>query len=228
MSAPSPGRKVVTSPLRRIAQCVLAAGCVLSFAAAFGPIWVVRSGIALAVIAGIAACVLGWREFAAARVRHQAKLTEVARSQSETLTRDRQHNAAVLDTLQLRVNSATEVIDKQRLRIGELASEVSTLHGDNAFLKGEVLHRDSTISSLRETIAARMEELRALTGAEDDDAEVMALPRRVRTKAGEWDALPSADDLWKEGTHPTVVDLRTLETALVLPNFESDDRRLQA
>lgn len=227
MSAPSPGRKVVTSPLRRIAQCVLAAGCVLSFAAAFGPIWVVRSGIALAVIAGIVACVLGWREVAAARVRHQAKLLEVARAQSETLSRDRQHNVAVLDTLQLRFNSATEVIEKQRVRIGELTSEVSTLHGDNAFLKGEVMHRDSTINSLRETISARMEELRALTGAEDDDAEVMALPRRVRTK-NEWDALPSADDLWKEGTHPTVVDLRTLETALVLPNFESDERRLEA
>ena len=34
--------------------------------------------------------------------------------------------------------------------------------------------------------------------------------------------MPEPDDLWTDGTHPTVVDLKMIEMAMVLPNYEAD------
>ena len=36
--------------------------------------------------------------------------------------------------------------------------------------------------------------------------------------------MPTADELWADGSHPTVVDLKMIDTAMVLPNYEADRR----
>jgi len=47
--------------------------------------------------------------------------------------------------------------------------------------------------------------------AVDDDAsvngsiDVVGMPRRAQRS--QWDALPTAEDLWSDGDHPTVADL---------------------
>lgn len=58
------------------------------------------------------------------------------------------------------------------------------------------------------------------------DAEIHALPRRVLVDhAPVGDAFPVADERWSDGSHPTVVELVRIDTAMVLPNYE-EDRRL--
>ena len=54
------------------------------------------------------------------------------------------------------------------------------------------------------------------------DAEVLPLPRHA-AKA-DWDALPSAEDLWAAGNYPTVVDLQKL----AFPAESTDRVRKQA
>lgn len=217
-----PGRKATTSPLRRASQCILAAGSVLAVAAAFGPIWVIRAGVALAVIAGVVACLYAWKEFAQARAEQSKKLLEVSQAQTLALTKERTHNASVIDTLVDRAKVVSAELDQHRTAIATLRSELSSLHGDNAFLKGEITSREATIAALRETVRAREAELSALQAdpdAESGDAEVHQYPRRVLSdQVSEWDALPSTDELWTDGDHPTVIDLRTLDFGL--PNYE--------
>lgn len=77
-----------------------------------------------------------------------------------------------------------------------------------AQLRSEVEQRDGVIGSLRGTVAAHEDELQVLRTR--DDAELHHLPRRVLTVAD------------TEGA----VDLRTLETAMVLPNYEGPARRV--
>lgn len=227
MTSPTPAHLAIMPRSQRLSPCVLLAGAVLSVAAAFGPVWVVRAGIALALIAGVIGCLLAWHDLTAVRRQHSMQNLATGKAHGAALTEERRQHTSVLDTLTDWINTAQAGIESQRIRIGQLTAEISALRGDNAFLKGEVSQREVTIASLRETVAARETELRALTGADDGtDAEIMALPRRVKIDAC-WQALPTAEEPWADGTHPTVVDLRTLEAALVLPNFEVD-QRLQA
>lgn len=220
MSKTKASRKATTSPLRRLSQCVLAVGAILSVSAAFGPIWVVRSGIALAVIGGILACVFAWREVAAQRRANAVNLLEVTKAQTSTLTDERKHNASVVDALVKRSATANTEVERSRVTVAELHSKISTLHGDKAFLQGEIKQREATIVSLRDTVRAREAELIALDG--EEGAEIHPLPRRVLAEHELIFDEAADGDLWSDGGHPTVVDLRTLETAHGMPNYEAE------
>jgi hypothetical protein len=98
---------------------------------------------------------------------------------------------------------------------------VSGLRGDTVFLTSEVSHRETVITALRETVRAREAELISLR--DDGDCEVHHMPRRVLAEhESVWDEIPAVDELWSNGSHPTVVDLKTIDTAMVLPNYEVD------
>ena len=63
------------------------------------------------------------------------------------------------------------------------------------------------ISSLRETVRAREAEL--ITLRDETESDVHHMPRRVLAEhESVWDEIPGADELWTDGSHPTVVDLR--------------------
>ena len=80
-------------------------------------------------------------------------------------------------------------------------------------------HRETVITALRETVRAREAELISLR--DEDDCEVHHMPRRVLAEhESAWDEIPGVDELWTDGSHPTVVDLKMIETAMVLPNYE--------
>ena len=82
-------------------------------------------------------------------------------------------------------------------------------------------HRETVITALRETVRAREAELISLR--EEDDCEVHHMPRRVLAEhESAWDEIPGVDELWTDGSHPTVVDLKMIDTAMVMPNFEAD------
>jgi len=219
---------------------VLVAGTLISVAATFGPVWVVRIGVVVAVAAAVAATLLAWREVRADRRRHAAAMLASARAHGETLRVERAHNSAVLQVVTERNVAALGEITRQQTVIAQLRGEVSSLKGDRAALSAEITRRQEVIASLQDTVRAREAELAALLDVENsengavDEAEgahVHAMPRRVLVdQDGEPGSAPS-DELWTDGTHPTVVDLDLsgldygTRREPVLPNYE-EDRRL--
>jgi hypothetical protein len=214
-------RQAKPTSLRRASEIVLVAGTVLAVIAAFGPGWSVRLGVAVALAAAIMACTFAWRELWVARRRHAKAMLAALKDHGRQLTEERTRNGAVVDALSNRIEDARAVIEKLRVMVAELKMQVSALRGDTVFLTGEVSHRETVITSLRETVRAREAELISLR--DDADCEVHHMPRRVLAEhESVWDEIPGVDELWSNGSHPTVVDLKTIDTAMVMPNYEVD------
>lgn len=227
MTTQPAGRRSASSPLRRAAVHTLIAGAVLAIAAALGPLWVVRAGIVLALVAGVLAVRFAWRESRQERHQHGQQLLSQVRAHNDQLSSERQRNLEIVDVLRRASEDSDEEVVQLQVRIGKLRTELSSLRGDNAALRADVLDRDRRISRLVTDLAAREEELRRLRDA-SQDAEVYAMPRYAekaeKAEKADWDALPTAEDLWSEGNYPTVVDLQKL----AFPNEPVDRARRQA
>jgi hypothetical protein len=205
-------------PLQRISEIVLIVGTVLAAAAASGPIWVVRLGVAAAITAALVACAFAWRAINTARRTHAEAILKGTREHGEALTEERTRNAAVVDTLSRRIRDAGKVIEKQRVTIAVDRQQISRLRGDRVFLMGEVDYRDKVISGLRETVREREAELIVLR--DEPDAEVHHMPRRVLAEHESiWQELNATDDT-AAGSSPTLVDLKIIE--MVIPNHEAE------
>lgn len=218
-------RAAEPSKLRRASGVVLVVGTVLAVVAAFGPIWIVRAGVAVAVVTAIMACVFAYRQLFVVRRQHARDLLIASQRHGEAMHEERTHNASVVEALSLRISQAGEIIQGQRVIIGKLQTQVSSLTGDAVYLRGEIAHRETVIGSLRETVRSREAELIALysDGEENPGADVHHMPRRVLAEhESAWADVPKTDELWGDGSYPTVVDLKMLETAMVLPNLEQD------
>ena len=199
-------------------------GTVVAVAAAFGPLWATRVGVAVAVAAAVVACVCAWRELFNAERRHARTLLQTTQRHGTQLREERQRNAEVVDTLTERVRETVAVVDGQQVTIAGLRHEVFSLEGDRTTLRTAVADRDRTIGALRTTVQkqevqivgleTRVHELEA--ELDEDGAEVHQIPRRPQD---EIDAVTERED-------SLVLDLRTLETIRgVLPNYEADRRR---
>jgi hypothetical protein len=214
----TPTRSIQPSRLRRLSEIVLITGTVLAAAAASGPIWSVRLGVAIAIVAADLACIFAWRELYAAKRAHAQALLAATREHGAALKEERTRNAAVVDTLSVRVADAGRVIDRQRRTIAEERIQIADLKGDQDFLKGEVAYRDTMISELREAVRGREMELVALQ--HERDGEVRRMPARVLAEEESvWDELAASEDAITEEL-PAVVDLKVVDT--VLPNYEHD------
>ncbi len=173
------------------------------------------------VAAAVLACAFAWRELNSARRGHAKAMLAALQEHGRQLTEERTRNAAVVDTLSGRIADARTVIEKLRVMMAELKMQVSGLRGDTVYLTGEVSHRENVISALRETVRAREAELISLR--DEDDCEVHHMPRRVLAEhESKWDDIPGVDELWGDGNHPTVFDLKMIDTAMVMPNYEVD------
>ena len=227
--------------LLRASQIVLIAGAVVSAAAAFGPISVVRIGIGLAITIAVVALLLAFRHIRSMRRENAARLLKMTKDHGAALTSERTRNAEVVDVLTQRVQAVGEQSAKQRVRIGELNAKVTELTGDNAGLRSQLKSRDITIAGLRETVRSRNTEIQLLRADLDLEAidapasEVHALPRHIDRaepaatdeKAAQQASAKAADgDLWADDEHPTVVDMRAIETAM--PNLEVEQQRKHA
>ncbi len=215
---------------------MLIVGTVLAIAAAFGPVWVARIGVALAVATGVAACVYAWREVRANRHDHARELLTASQQHGRALTEERQHNARVVQVLRGRVSTAQAEVERQRVTVNGMQVEISTLRGhvtnlrgeiaalqhDQAHLQGEIAQRERTIGSLQVTVRARDGELAALR-RDGAGAEVHGLPRRVLTDAAGAAPLAAASDATEVQDSTTVVDLAA-EIGVMLPNYEVDQR----
>jgi hypothetical protein len=213
-----PSRRAGSSALRRAATVVLILGTALSLLLAFGPAWATLLGIPVAIASAVVACILAWRELRLARRAHARQLLQVDQQHGKKLTEERQRNAEVVTVLSSRVQDYAKVIKGQKLTIAQLKGQLLTAQKDNFRLSAEVERRDLAIGSLRATVSAREAELRVLL-AEENEAEVHALPRRVLADHhAAMSGSSTADD-----ADAGVVDLKVAEPK-VLPNFEGTRR----
>ena len=230
-------RQAKPSRQRRTSEIVLVTGTVLAVAAAFGPGWSARAGIAIAVASAIAACVFAWRELFAVERAHARTMLQTSQRHGQQLREEREHNSSVVGALSDRVQEATATVVSQHRTIAALRHEVFELDGDRTRLRAEVEQRDGVIGSLRRSVRAQDTTIRGLedrlrdeaaarareaaaraggtaAGEGEPAAEVHHMPRRVRS---ELEAADPADG---------PLDVRTLSTAVpaVLPNYEEDRR----
>lgn len=201
MSAPSPAthsvakRRVRTPRLLKIGRTVLIVGSVLAVAAAIGPIWAVRAGVAMAVIAGVGALVLVTQQLRAERRRHTAGQLRQIRDHGAALSVERRRNAEVVDVLTARAHETGGELNRLRGQNRRLGGKLAELSGSNASLRSELAGRDVTIVGLRETIRSRDTEIHLLRDdldLEELPAEVQGLPRRRDTDEKSVDEDPTA------------------------------------
>jgi hypothetical protein len=211
-------RGLKASPLQRISEIVLVVGTVLAAAAASGSIWVVRLGVAVAIATALVSCAFAWRALNTARRTHAQAMLTATREHGELLTEERARNAAVVETLSLRISDARKVIEKQWVSIAQQRQRISGLEDDRVYLTGEVEHRVKIISGLRETVRESEAELIALRG--ETAAEVHHMPRRVLAEHEPIRPEPDATNDISAKLESTVVDIKIIET--VMPNYEAD------
>ena len=219
------------APVRqRISTVVLIVGTVLSLGSLAGPDWMLRAGVVIALASAVASCALAWRELYLTKRKHAQELITVGRRHTADLRSERQHNAEVLDTVSERAKRWRTEVDRQQTQIAELRVEVSALSSDLGSVRRQLVQANKTITGLREAVRDRDVELSLMrsvplssTAAEpvQVEAEVHALPRRVRTDR--------ADRVAGAGEHPQAVGEARLVASQqavepALPNFEADRR----
>jgi hypothetical protein len=211
-------RGLKASPLQRISEIVLITGTVAAAATAAGPLWLVRLGVATAILTALVACAFAWRELNSARHAHADAMLKASREHGAALREERSRNAAVVDALGLRIRDAGKVIERQRTRIAEQRVEIAGLRDDRVYLRGEVEHRDKVIFELREAVREREPELDAIHA--ESDAEVHHMPRRVLAGQEEfvWQELSPEDEISE--SRQSFVDLKII--SMSLPNYEDD------
>ena len=216
-------RGLKASPLQSISEIVLITGTVASAATAAGPLWLVRLGVATAIMTALLACAFAWRELNSARHAHADAMLKASREHGAALREERYRNAAVVDALGLRIRDAGKVIERQRTRIAEQRVEIAGLRDDRVYLRGEVEHRDKVIFELREAVREREPGLDTINSESDADAEVHHMPRRVLAGQEEfvWQELSPEDEISE--SRQSFVDLKII--SMSLPNYE-DDRQL--
>ncbi len=207
-------RGLKASPLQRISEIVLITGTVAAAAAAAGPLWLVRLGVATAIMAALVACAFAWRELNSARHAHADAMLKASREHGAALREERSRTAAVVDALGLRIRDAGKVIERQRIRIAEQRLEIAGLRDDRGYLRGEVEHRDKVIFELREREPERD------TPRAEAEAEVHHMPRRVLAGQDEfvWQELSPEDEISE--SRQSLVDLKII--SMTLPNYEDD------
>jgi hypothetical protein len=209
-------RGLKASPLQRISEIVLVVGTMAAAAAASGPLWVVRLGVAAAILAALIACAFAWREINSARHAHTQAMLKASREHGAALTEERLRNASVVEVLQLRIADAGKVLERQRRRIAEQRLQLSDLRTDQAYLKGEIEHREKVITALQETVREGEPELSGLS--DGVDAEVHHMPRRVQAEQ----ELVELSDVEHISTESLSLEDDLTVIDMVLPNYEAD------
>jgi len=198
-------RRLKPSAHQRISEAVLIIGTVGAVAAASGPFWSVRLGVAVAIVAALVACAFAWRDLNAARHAHAKAMLQASREHGARLSEERTRNAAVVDALSMRIADAGKVIDRQRTRLAQQRLEISSLNQYRADLRAALADRDEVISALHDVV--REQEAELIAPLEESEAEVHHLPRRI---------LAGHDFVWQELS----ADDETAD--MVLPNYEVD------
>ena len=177
---------------RTIALTILAVGTLVSLASLFGGVWVVRAGVIVALAMAFVAVWAARRQLRLERARHAEELRHEMGLRAQQATRFHEESVAMIGRFNARSQNLQAVIAKLRTQLGTAKAELSSMRGNNVWLRAEVAERQARINALE----ARIAELEA-----EDTANIVTLPRHVA---------PSVDDIWGEDEHPTMVDLAKL------------------
>jgi chromosome segregation ATPase len=217
---------------------VLVIGTVVAVLAAFGPVWVVRAGVVVSVLAAVLSCWAAWREVSQARRTHAAEMLAASKAHGAALSEERLAHASVVDVLATRTRQARTEVDQHRhlivelnhrivelnVTIRSLRTEVSTLRAGRGRDQELLQRREAQIADLQESVRARESELAART---EVVRPVRSIPRRMLAESVEPAERPesagSAEDLRPDRT-PEVVDLvASIEGyEVALPNYEGE------
>lgn len=224
VSSNSNGRKASLSPMRKATIGVLVAGIIAAAALALGSAWVVRIGVAVAALTAIVAVALAWHDAKIQRQAREAENLEATRAQGADLHRERQSTMAVVDSLKSRNSRISGRVSELSGVINDLRTEIADLRTENSELSSDLARTQSRVEQLRAELRLAEAELAAIN--EEDEAEVFAMPRRgLPQDADTWAAVPTAEELWADGDHPTVVDME----AIIFPeSLEGPEQRQHA
>lgn len=201
-----PGRvtgkhQAAESPYRKATLAVMCVGTVVLAAMAFGPLWMVRAALGLAIAMALASVLLAWREVEHVTKAHQLELKAVLAASREQAERRHRESLEMIDRFVERSTQLSANVQRITAELGAAHAELATMRGNSVWLRGEVAERQARIDELNQRIA----ELESQ--AEVAEAEVLALPRYGTASSR---ALPSAEEIWADGNHPTVVDLNAI------------------
>lgn len=193
---------------------VLIIGTVVSVALAFGPLWLVRAGIGVSLAMAFLTAFLAWREIDRIGQAHRVELKAMLKANTDQANRHHRDSLEMIDRFDTRARQLTAAIGRINAQLAAAHAELATMRGNSVWLRAEVAERQSRIDAL-EAQVAELEAARTQA-----DGNLLSLPR-YGVAAGR-ELLPSAEDLWADGNHPTVVDLAMLAFPEVL------DERKQA
>lgn len=160
-----------TSPARRRTFILLCVGSVLAVGCAFGPEWLVRVGLGVALLTAVASVWMTWREMDRMVLQHMGELKAL---------RDEAREAAHAHHVEMMVTIArfTKRQEAYRAQIAEATAEIERLTADVAAVSLDAEAKQTRISALNK-IVSDME--KQLSAAEDEVVlaqHVMSLPRR--------------------------------------------------
>jgi chromosome segregation ATPase len=143
------------------------------------------AGVGVAILSGVTAAVLAWREHGRAVENLGRREVEMMQGFSERLHQERATQGEVLAAVERRDASLREELTKVRADAGELRQDLSQLRGDFEALN--VTHNE-----LKTSHDELVERLKA-----EDPADVVSLPRRRTTDGGEiaFDEAPTVAEL---------------------------------
>lgn len=217
MSSAATGRRAAPSPARKLTIGILVAGIIVAAALAIGTVWVVRVGVGVAAATAVAGVALAWREATLERRAAARRDLEQSRAQGLELSRERRSNISVVNTLESRNSTIASRVDDLGTEIRTLRAEIAVLRKLKGEMAETIADRDVELFGLRHDLQKAQRELHGLLG---EEAEVVTMPRRVSAAEGgtsSWSAIPTAEELWADGDHPTVVDIQALAYPEIAP-----------
>lgn len=191
------------SPDRRLSLGLLLAITVIGLVCAFGPLWMVRVGLLVALVGAAVSVWFAFREVKNLQVIHRAELKAVRDAAKDAASTHHRESMDVIESFTARTRAHGEQLAALRAQLAAGQEELSTLQGRLVSTTAESDRRAARVAELEQQLAGRQAQLTALELriaelTAGPEAEVVALPGRT---------VPTAAELWSEGTLPAHVDL---------------------
>jgi len=213
-------REIPLSAERKATVVVLGVAAILGWLSLFGPAWLVRVGLVVAVAGAATSVWLAFKEISRLEVLHRKELKAVQHTAS---SQAQAHHAEAMDlitTFQQRTRAHGEQLAEARAQLAGVQQELSTTRGNllsarneaaqhqehAVALQGQLDLERALVAELRAQMATDAADLAREAELASADPDVVRLPRRVVSRKALAATLPTAAELWRDGEHPTGVN----------------------
>lgn len=199
-------RHIQSTPAsRRNTLVIMIIASVIALACAFGPLWLVRAGVVVAVAGAAFAVWFAFREMGRMEALHLTELKAVRLQAREAASAHHGESMSMIDTFTERYKAHATQLAGARSELAAKQTELSTVRGNLVSVQAENQASAERITELEAQIA----ELQASL-ANQPEADVVSLPRR----RSRMEKVPTAAELWAEGNPPTLVNLSAIKFPL--------------